>query len=98
MERTTTYSTSAHLSYYNYELPTLNIEGRIPSKYTEIIITRYDSDEVVELAGLHEDGKPYFSDEFYQELRKKYDEVVKYDKERARNLFWFDVKYVNCEW
>lgn len=92
----TTYSTVAFLTCCSHERPTLEIKGTIPSKYTKIIITDYTFGKVVVPDGYDEAGLPYFSDEFYQNLRMEYDEIVKYDKERARNLFWFDVKFENC--
>lgn len=94
---TRTYSTVAFLSYCDHEKPSLKIEGSLPKKYTNIIIKDYTFGKVVEPAGFDEAGAPYFSDEFYQKLRKEYDKIVKYDKERARNLFRFDVQFVNCE-
>lgn len=92
----TTYSTVAFLSTCNHEKPTLEIEGTIPSKYAEIIIKDYTFGKVVVPEGFDEAGLPYFSDEFYQKLRMEYDDIVRYDRERARNLFWFDVQFVNC--
>lgn len=92
----TTYSTVAFLSRCRHEKPTLEIKGTIPIKYTKLIITDYTFGEVVTPIGFDEAGLPYFSDEFYQKRKKEYDTIVKYDKERARNLFWFNVKFVNC--
>lgn len=94
---TCTYSTAAFLSCCDHEKPTLEIKGDLPKKYTNIIITNYTFGKVVEPAGFDEAGAPYFSDEFYQKLRTEYDKVVKFDKEYARNLFWFNVRFVNCE-
>jgi len=93
MSETTTYHTVAYLSNCSHEHPTLEFREKMPSKYTNITITDYTFGEVVVPAGFDENGAPYFSDEFYQKLRKEYDEIVKFDKERARNLFWFDVKF-----
>mgnify|MGYP005804671869 CR=1 FL=1 len=92
----TTYSTVAFLSPCNHQKPSLEIKGTIPTKYTEMIITDYTFGEIVVPEGFDEAGLPYFSDEFYQKLRTEYDDIVKYDKERARNLFWFNVSFVNC--
>ncbi len=93
MSLTTIYSTVAYLSNCNHEHPTLEFRGKVPSKYTNITITDYTFGKVVVPAGFDENGAPYFSDEFYQKLQKEYEEIVKFDKERARNLFWFDVKF-----
>lgn len=88
----TTFCTCAFLSNCNHEHPTLEIKEAIP-KYTKITITTYTFGELVTPAGFDKDGNPYFSDEFYQNLRNEYDEIIKYDKERARNLFWFDIAF-----
>lgn len=88
----TFYSTVAFLSNYSHEHPTLEFCKPLP-KYDNIIIKDYTFGNIVTPAGFDEDGAPYFSDEFYQELLNEYDKVIKFDKERARNLFWFDVTF-----
>lgn len=88
----TRLSTVAFLSTCNHEHPTLEIKCEIP-EYTNITITDYTFGKVVIPEGFDKDGNPYFSDEFYQEILKEYDQIRKFDKERARNLFWFDVKF-----
>lgn len=87
----TFFGTVAYLSN-THKNPTLEIDCKIP-EYTNMIIKEYTSGKVVIPAGLDDKGRPYFSDEFYQNLREEYDRVIKYDKERARNLFWFDVTF-----
>lgn len=82
------------LSCCNHKNPTLEIKGAIPNKYERVIITDL-FDNVLTHAGF-DDGMPYFSDEFYQGLRTEYEKIITYDKERARNLFWFTVQFVNC--
>lgn len=89
-------STVAFLSNCNHEHPTLEFQKPIP-KYNNIIIKDYTFRNIVTPTGFDEDGAPYFSDEFYQKLRNEYDRVIKFDKERARNLFWFDVTFeIKC--
>lgn len=73
----------------------LEINGKIPINYSKIVIKAYNSDEVVTPAGFDEDKVPYFSDEFYQNLIKKHDKIIKYDKDLARNTFWFEVIFEN---
>ena len=89
----TTFSTVAFLSYSGHAHPTLEIKGEIPKEYSKITIKGYTFGNIVEPDGFDDEGRPYFSDEFYQKLGDKYNEVIKFDKERARNLFWFDVRY-----
>lgn len=92
-----TYSTEAFLSDCNNEKPILQIKGKIPTNYTHIIITDYTLGKVILPAGFDENGVPYFSDEFYRKLRTEYDEIIKIDKEWARKLFWFNVRFENCK-
>lgn len=95
--RETTFHTSAFLSNFNCEYPTLELKGNIPKEYTQIVVSYYDSDEVVIPDGFDEKGRPYFSHEFYEKIKKEFDRVVKFDKERARNLWWFDVTFKNAK-
>lgn len=92
----TIYTTAAFLSNCNHEHPTLEFIIPLP-KYDNIIIKDYTFGNIVTPTGFDEDEAPYFSDEFYQELRNEYDRVIKFDKEKARNLFWFDVTFeIKC--
>ncbi len=86
----TVYTTAAFLSNCNHEHPTLEFIKPLP-KYNNIKIKDYTFGNIVTPTGFDEDGTPYFSDEFYQELQNEYDRVIKFDRERARNIFWFDV-------
>ncbi len=89
-----TFSTSAFLSPLNKEHPTLEIPlSEIPAKYDRITVTAFNDGTVVIPEGIDDEGRPYFSDKFYQERLKKHKEVAKYDKEAARNLLWFNVEY-----
>ena len=90
----TTCNTVAFLSHCNHQKPSLEIKGTIPTKYAEMIITDWTFGNIVIPEGFDEAGLPYFSDEFYQNRKKEYDKIVKYDEERARNLFWFNIEFV----
>lgn len=89
-----TYSTVAFLSKCNNK-PSLQIKGKIPNNYTHIIITDFTFGNVILPAGFDEYGIPYISDKLYQKLKEEYDEMVKYDKEFAKKLFWFNVRFEN---
>lgn len=86
----TRYYTSAFLSPFGPK-HFLEIDDP-PSSYGRIIVKEYSSGIVVEPSGF-KDEVPYFSEEFYQRKLKKHDEIIKYDKESARNVFWFDVMF-----